>query len=217
LAKFLGDFALGGVMVFEDNFFEVLPGWLIDPVLKLRLNTSKDKEYGLHLNLWYDPTIDPNHLVRMPTPEEHARYLSEPYWVKLADKPILVTGSSENTIKITSFALRWDEPQDGVWRIKITNDWQSYQSKGSLFLKEKAPVAQDSPNGILLYMAQSLIKFSEINCLGKKVISERYPDVRRLESCIHLDVAERYFGLNFDQYEEVEPGWVRVGAREIGQ
>lgn len=108
-------------MMFEDNFVEPLPGWLVDPVLKIRLNTSGHKESGPYdgkLNLVYDPEIRADRLTRPQTAERRAWLLSQPILAHRADEPVLY--SSENAISITSLAFAWKDFNQ-ILRLKISN------------------------------------------------------------------------------------------------
>lgn len=202
-------------MVFEDNFVEPIPGWMIDPVLKVRLGTSGHKEaYAFDeadLIIDYDPEIRPDRLTKPPSDETRARRLANPSLVHLADQQGIF--SSASTKRLTNISFKWDKPEDEL-RLKVVIDFEFFNLKQKSLVKEKYPQISKNPTSFMLYIIRSLAKMHEIR--GKD-LQKTYPQMKRIEVCVMTDVARDFFRLPPDELNEIEPGWVCIASREAGQ
>jgi hypothetical protein len=150
-------------MVIEDNFIEILPGDLIDPVLKLTLRTAGHKEaYAFDetdLNLSYDPEIRADRLTSMPSPEEQERLRKHPLLIKSADRPGIFI-SKKRTL-LVKYYLEWQQPKD-ILIIKLKN-YIEYMSIIKKDVNVEFPKFYESDRkAILLYGIRSLVKMHSI-------------------------------------------------------
>jgi hypothetical protein len=202
-------------MVIEDNFIEILPGDLIDPVLKLTLRTAGHKEaYAFDetdLNLSYDPEIRADRLTSMPSPEEQERLRKHPLLIKSADRPGIFI-SKKRTL-LVKYYLEWQQPKD-ILIIKLKN-YIEYMSTIKKDVNVEFPKFYESDRkAILLYGIRSLVKMHSIRGYDLK---KTYPDLERIDVCIPLEMARGFFDHPTEELDEVEPGWVCVATRRAVQ
>lgn len=198
-------------MVFADNFVEPIAGWLIDPVLKIRLATGAHKEAiafeETDVFVSYDPEIRPEKLTMAPPQRIRKMRLESKSRAHSADDPLIF--SSNSSRRVTKFYLSWDQPEE-VLRLKDANDFEFLMMRKEALRNEGLPLISDHPEAFLFYMTQSITKFSEMR---SKNLSETYPHVKRIEVCITRESARDFYRLSPEQMDEVEPDWIRVGSR----
>lgn len=205
----------GNIMVFEDNFVQPISAWLIDPVLKVRMVTSAPRESyefdEANLIITYDPEIEPGRLTQPPSAETRARRLAIPSLAHLADEPRIF--DSGKSVRVQSIALEWNKPTDTLLlRVPYNRERMALWARG--VANQNIPSISSNATQFLLYCIKSVVKLDH---LRNEDVTKKCPQVRRIEVAVQTEVARDVFGLTSSELDEVEPGWVCVGSREIGQ
>lgn len=200
-------------MVFRDNFVEVQPGFLIDPLLKLRVHfggTSGLEPNQAYLNIGYDPEIDPNRLLVPPSEEDRKIWLMSPLTAHRADLPTIFR--SDRYDEIQSVALVWSVDGDRI-RYKIENDVASFRLIAKVIEVKHFPAISDNARDTLLYAISSAPRLTAVKAYDFR--SPRFAGIKSAEVWIRSEVLVDCFNLPPAEFRSPESGWVILSSREI--
>jgi hypothetical protein len=203
----------GDFMVFYDNFVEVQPGFLIDPLLKLCVqfgSTSGLDPDQAFLNIKYDPEIDPNRLLVPPSEEDRRIWLMSPLTAHRADQPKIFR--SDRYDEVQSIGLVWSVEGDCI-RYKIRDDVSSFRFIEKVIEVKQFSVMSDNAHDTLLYALSSATRLTAIRTHDFR--DPKFAGIKTAEVWIHADVLVDYFNLPLTEYRSPEPGWVILSSREI--
>lgn len=202
-------------MLFEDNFVQPVIGWLIDPVLKVRLVATAPREsYDFDqavLVIGYDPKLSPDRLTEPRSDESRAMHLATSSFPHTSDE--LTIFESDQFAQLTTVDLEWGEPDD-VLRLRVPYDSERMKLKIWGLVQASVPPISQFPEALMLYAIKSAVKLDQLRMV---VIKDRFPKLKKIEVLIRSGVAQEVFGLDEPQSADFEPGWVRLASREIGQ
>ncbi|MBR1270150.1 hypothetical protein JQ629_21980 [Bradyrhizobium sp. AUGA SZCCT0222] len=200
-------------MVFRDNFVEVQPGFLVDPLLKLRVHfggTSGLEPDQTLLCIGYDPEIDPNRLLVPPSEEDRRIWLMSPLTAHLVDVPTIF--QSRRYEEIQSVSLFWSVDGDRI-RYKIENDVASFRLKAKTIENRHLPEVSDNGRDTLFYAITSASRLTALKAYDFR--SARFAGVKSAEVWIRSDVLIGFFKLSPAEFRSPEPGWVILSSQEI--
>lgn len=200
---------------FDDNFVEPIEGWLVDPVLKIRLGSSAPREsYDFTeavIHIWYDPEIS-EHSLTMPLPADlQAVYRATPGFEHKANDPIIFGSSDSQRIGWLNVDL---ELRDASLIICVRHDLQSLRFKMDDVASAEVPLVSDHDEEFLLYVIKAIPKFSEFRNVN---LSKHFPDLKRIEVFILNDAASNFFSVREHELGCIQRGWVSLATAEVSQ
>jgi len=199
-------------MDFQDNWVLVKGGVIVDPVLKLRIDQAvipETERNEVDLRSFYDPEIDADHLL-VPISEEERRKIT---WSDMPPGTLVIFESDKCDRIFYGLGLRWNEVGDTL-RVKAVMSDHGFSLKLKLIKFTDYPVISEHPKDVILHVLKGFVKVNELRGYS---IYEKYPSVKHLEMCLPSEQAFGLFGLNKAACREVEPGWVAIASREVGQ
>jgi hypothetical protein len=199
---------------FHDDFVEVRPGFLIDPLLKLCVHWGgiRDLEDPNRANLiiGYDPEIDPNRLLVPPSERDREIWRMSPVTAHLADVPKVFR--SDRYDEVPSIALVWSVDGDRI-RYKIENDVASFALIAKVLEVRYLAAICDDGRDTLLYAISSAPRLTALRAHDFR--SPAFAAIKSAEVWILSDVLVDYFNLPLAEFRSPEPGWVILSSREI--
>jgi hypothetical protein len=200
-------------MGFRENLVEVVPGFLLDPQLKLWFQFgggSGLEPNQTYLRIGYDPELDPDRVFVPPSEEDRRIWLMSPLTAHLADVPKVFRSKLYDEIEhLTVF---WTEHEDRI-QYKIDNDLTLFRLKAKIVENKHYPVISDDGRDTLLYAVRSASRIKSEK--GDFFSSPKFAGVKSIEVWIHTDVLVDFFKLPLAEFSSPEPGWVILSSREI--
>ncbi|WP_374251565.1 hypothetical protein [Xanthobacter sp.] len=200
-------------MVIHDNFVEILPGFLIDPVLKLRVHFSGEsglEPYQALIDVCFDPEIEPDRLLVPPSEEDRRIWLMSPLTAHLVDAPTIF--QSRRYEQLQRVLVHWWVNGDRI-KYKIQNDAASFKLKSKIIEDRHLLAISDCWRDTLLYAICSASRLTALN--GYDFRSPEFAVLKSAEVWIRSEVLADFFNLSLSEFMLPEPGWVILTSREI--
>lgn len=221
------------------------PDYMYEPVLKLQMRLFGGQGPDRAMDdagfiLRYDPEIVAGQYTRPKTPEERkdlAEFFegfkppnrkSDAEIQAILDKPypfespkainLIFGGTHFHTFAATQTTI------GKIMRVKVYGHFGDQKTKPADLLrsysyafdeikKRQLPLISQYPEDFLLYVYRNFVRMPAL--LNNEYEGRRFPDVTRVEICLHSLVMTRVFKLRLQDFPEVEPNWHCLASTEV--
>jgi hypothetical protein len=216
-------------MEFENNWVYPWPDTAYDPVLKVRMSIGGGGREAdvddVSIRIDYDPQIEAGRYTQYLTEKERigvpSRHADKPraFWSpeskRITDMPNGIGGSN--------FPAH-NEVHGAVRRIKMyrryvpanklgVNAISALENKIAYIKAGNFPVISRNPKDFLLYAFRNYIGIFDLNGINFPPVPNT--NIKRIEMSLHSEVMTKFFHLPLQDYDEVEPDWYCISAREL--
>jgi hypothetical protein len=199
-------------MKFINNFIYQFPSTMFDPVLKIRVALTTDKEMQRRedgiMTIYYNPYIAADNLI-VPLSDDELDFRKR---FHAPDAPLItVKPFSDGEKKFTDVPYDWVVDGD-VIRLKVLKlvDRFPYLVRGS---QNEMPYIAHDISLVLLCIITNYINLRILReyCFDKV----RYPHTNTIEICVTKCDWVGVFNMDQSDGVEVESGWIRVASRNL--
>jgi hypothetical protein len=202
----------GAVMKFENNFVYPFSWTMFDPILKIRVALTRDKEMhraedGI-ITIYSNQNITSDNLVAPKTEEEleFARRFHAPGAPLVTVKPL-----TEGERKFDDIYYDWEVSQNNI-RLNIggLTSRYPYLVRGANVLR---PDIDSSISDLYFYIIKNYIFLPTLREYCFPIT--RYPDVQKIEICVTENDLLNFFKVDRNNYPQVETGLFCIASRAL--